>query len=89
MARYDFDVQTGMSPLRDDEGSELDSLEAAVQAAARPAAEIGTGQLAKGDFSGVVIAVRDEQNQRVATVTAMMRIERHSPSHQGPHAWSA
>jgi hypothetical protein len=78
-----------MPPLRDDEGLEFDSLEAAVQAAPRSAAEIGTGQLARGDFSDVVIAVRDEQNQRVATVTATMRIERHSPSHQGPHAWSA
>jgi len=40
-------------------------------------------------FSVVVIAVRDEKNQRVATLTATMRIERHGPSHQGPHSWSA
>ena len=89
MARYYFDVQNGKPLVRDDEGAEFDSLEAAVQAAARSAAEIGTSRLAKGDFSDVVIAVRDEQNQRVCTVTASMRIERHGSSHQGPHSWSA
>ena len=89
MARYYFDVRNGKPPLHDDEGAEFDSLEAAVQAAARSAAEIGTSRLAKGDTSDVVIEVRDEQNQRVCTVTASMRIERHGPSHQGPHSWSA
>ena len=89
MARYYFDVQNGKPLVRDDEGAEFDSFEAAVQAAARSAAEIGTSRLAKGDISDVVIAVRDEQNQRVCTVTASMKIERHGPSHQGPHSWSA
>jgi hypothetical protein len=89
VARYYFDVQNGKTLVRDDEGAEFDSLEAAVHAAARSAAEIGTSRLAKGDTSDVVIEVRDEQNQRVCTVTASMRIERHGPSHQGPHSWSA
>ena len=89
MARYYFDVQNGKPLMHDDEGAEFDSLDAAVQAAARSAAEIGTSRLARGDFSDVVIEVRDEQNQRVATVTASMRIERHGSSHQGPHSWSA
>ena len=89
MARYYFDVQTGTPPLRDDEGADFGSLDAAVHAAARSAAEIGTCRLAGGDFSDVVIEVRDEQNQRVATVTASMRIERHGSSYQGPHSWSA
>jgi hypothetical protein len=75
--------------VRDDEGAEFDNLEAAVQAAARSAAEIGTSRLAKGDTSDVVIEVRGEQSQRVCTVTASMRIERHGSSHQGPHSWSA
>ncbi|MPR06255.1 DUF6894 family protein [Microvirga tunisiensis] len=89
MARYYFDVQNGKPLVRDDEGPDFDSLDAAVHAAARSAAEIGTSQLAKGNTSDVVIEVRDEQNQRVCTVTASMRIERHGPSHQGPHSWSA
>jgi hypothetical protein len=85
VARYYFDVQNGKPLVRDDEGAEFDSLEAAVHSAA----EIGTSRLAKGDTSDVVIEVRDEQNQQVCTVTASMRIERHGPSHQGPHSWSA
>jgi hypothetical protein len=89
MARYYFDVQNGKPPMRDDEGAEFDSLDAAVQAAARSAAEIGTSRLAKGDTSNVVIEVRDEQNQRVCTVTASMRIDQHGPPDQGPHSWSA
>jgi hypothetical protein len=89
VARYYFDVQNGKPPVRDDEGAEFDSLDAAVQAAARSAAEIGTSRLAKGDTSDVVIEVRDEQNQRVCTVTASMRIDRHGPSDQGSHSWSA
>ena len=89
MARYYFDVRNGKPPVHDDDGAEFDSVDAAVQAAARSAAEIGTSRLAGGDFSDVVIEVRDEQNQRVATVTASMRIERHGLSYQGPHSWSA
>jgi hypothetical protein len=89
LARYYFDIQDGAQVMQDDEGAEFDSLDAAVQAAARSAAEIGTSRLAKGDTSDVVIEVRDEQNQRVCTVTASMRIDRHGPSDQGPHSWSA
>jgi hypothetical protein len=89
VARYYFDVQNGKPLVRDDEGTEFDGFEAAVQAAARSAAEIGTSRLAKGDISDVVIEVRDERNQRVCTLTASMKIERHDLSHQGPHSWSA
>ena len=89
MTRYYFDVQNGKRLVPDDDGAEFDNLEAAVQAAARSAAEIGTNRLAKGDTSDVVLVVRDERNQRVCTLTASMKIERHDLSHQGPHAWSA
>jgi hypothetical protein len=77
MARYFFDVHDGTDFQRDDEGTELDSADAAVQAAARSAAEIGTGRLAKGDTSDVVIRVRDEHGGRMCTVTASMKIDRH------------
>jgi hypothetical protein len=89
VARYYFDVQNGKPLVRDDEGAGFDSLEAAVHAAARSAAEIGTSRLRKGNTSDVVIKVRDEQNQQVCTVSASLRIERHGPSHQGAHSWSA
>jgi hypothetical protein len=89
VARYYFDVQNGKPPVRDDEGAEFDSLEAAGQAAARSAAEIGTDRLAKGDTSDVVIEVRDERGHRVCTVKASMEIEWHVSRSQGPHPWSA
>ncbi|MBL0407512.1 hypothetical protein JKG68_26705 [Microvirga aerilata] len=89
MARYYFDVYDGADLLRDDDGSEFDSLDAAVHGAARSAAEIGTGRLAKGDTSDVVIEVRDGQNQRVCTVKASMGIDWHVPRSQGPYPWSA
>jgi hypothetical protein len=89
VARYCFDIHDGALSVRDDEGTEFDSLDAAVQAAARSAVEIGTGRLAKGNTSDVVIVVRNEQNQRVCTIRASMVIERHSPPPHDPHPWSA
>ena len=83
--RYYFDILNGMDGVHDDDGAEFDSLEAAVHAATRSAAEIGTGRLAKGDLRDVVIEVRDKRNQRVCTVTASMTVERHTPSSQDPH----
>ena len=79
MARYYFDIQDGAQVVPDDEGAAFDSLDAAVQSVARSAAEIGTGRLAKGDTSDVVIEVRDERGQRVCTVTASMKIDWHVP----------
>jgi hypothetical protein len=89
MARYCLDVHNGDRFVHDDQGSEFDSLDAAVQGAARSAAEIGQSRLAKGDTSDIGIAVRDEHNQRVFTITALMKIEWHDASPQGPHPWSA
>ena len=89
MARYYFGMLDGAQSVRDDEGSDFDSLDAVVQAAARSAAEIGTDRLAKGDTSDVVIEVRDERGHRVCTVKASMEIEWHVSRSQGPHPWSA
>jgi hypothetical protein len=80
MACYFFDVHDGMDFQRDDEGTEFASEDTAMQAAARSAAEIGTGRLAKGDTSDVVIEVRDEHGWRMCTVTASMKIDRHGSS---------
>ncbi len=89
MARYYFDILDGAQSVRDAEGSAFDTVDAAVQAAARSAAEIGTDRLAKGDTSEVVIEVRDERGQRVCTVKASMEIDWHVSRPQGPHPWSA
>jgi hypothetical protein len=77
VTRYYLDIRDGEQLLRDDEGTEFDSLDAATHGAARSAAEIGTGRLAKGDTRDVVIEVRDERGQRVFTVTASMKIKWH------------
>jgi hypothetical protein len=79
VARYYLDIHDGEQLVRDDEGSAFVSLDALVQGVARSAAEIGTSRLAKGDTSDVVIEVRDQQDQRVVTVTASMTIEWHDP----------
>jgi len=76
VVRYYLDVHDGAQLLRDDDGSEFESDDAAVQAAARSAAEIGQGRMARGDFSDVVIEIRDGGNRHVCTVTASMKIER-------------
>jgi hypothetical protein len=79
VARYYVDIHDGEQILRDDVGTEFDSLDAALQGTARSAAEIGTNRLAKGDFSDVIVEVRDERNKRLLTVTASMKIDRHGP----------
>ncbi|MBD2751090.1 hypothetical protein IC232_31145 [Microvirga sp. BT688] len=89
MARYYFDIHDGAQSAGDDEGAEFDNPDAAVQAAARSAAEIGTGRLTRGNTSDVVIEVRDEGGQRVCTVRASMTIERCLPWPHNPHPWSA
>ena len=78
MPRYYFDILNGMDSVYDDDGAEFDTSDAAVHAATRSAAEIGSNQLAKGDTRDVVIEVRDKRNQRVCTVTASMTIKRHT-----------
>jgi hypothetical protein len=89
VARYYFDILDGAQVARDNEGAEFDSPDATVQAAARSAAEIGQGRLARGESSDVVVEVRDERGQRVCTIRASMEIDWHVSRSQGPHPWSA
>jgi hypothetical protein len=89
VVRFYFDVHNGADLVRDDDGSEFASLDAAIQGAITSAGEIGRNLLTKGRTSDIVIKVRDEHNQPVCTVTASMTVERHKPPSQDPHPWSA
>ncbi|WP_376771064.1 DUF6894 family protein [Microvirga soli] len=89
VARYYFDIRDGAQSAHDDEGTEFDSMDAAVQTSGQSAAEIGANRPAKGDISDVVIEVRDERGRRICTVRASMEIKRHSPPAHDPHPWSA
>lgn len=71
-------VHDGTLLVRDDEGTEFESLDAALRGGILTAGEIGRNKLAKGETSDIVIQVRDEHNQRVCTVTASMKIKRHT-----------
>jgi hypothetical protein len=73
------------------EALEFDSLASAEHAAALTASELGMDRARKGNTAGheVVVEVRDEQHQRVAMVTAGMRIERLTPSAEPFDPWSA
>ncbi len=77
MPRYYFDVYNKGLTARDDEGEEFDGPNEAMRAAARSAAEIGTNEVVNSDPDGVVVVVevRDEQSQRVCSITAAMTID--------------
>jgi hypothetical protein len=76
--RFYLDIHDGANFVRDDDGSEFVSVDAAIQGAITSAGEIGRNLLAKGRTSDIVVTVRDEHNQRVGTVTASMTVERHT-----------
>ena len=78
MARFYFDAHDDTDLVRDDADSEFASVDAAIQGAITSAGEIGRNLLAKGSTSDIVIKVRDEQSQPVCTVTASMKVERHT-----------
>jgi hypothetical protein len=84
--RFYFDVREGTRFIPDDEGLELDSLDAAEREAAAAAAEIGQDRLPKGDARKVTVEVRDEHGQRVLNVTVSMEVERVEPPPQ-PLRW--
>ena len=61
VARYYFNIRDGAHGMRDDEGSDFDSLDTAARL------KFGTDRVAKGDTSDGVIEVRDERGRRVCT----------------------
>jgi hypothetical protein len=77
--RFYFDVRDGPRFFADDEGRELDSLDAAEREAVTTAAQIGRDRLAKGDARAVTVEVRNEHGQWVLTVTVSVELHRVEP----------
>ncbi len=86
MPKFYFDVREGTRFTPDDEGQELDTLNAAERMAAEAAAEIGRDLLPKMDDRRVTVEMRNEHRQRVLTVTVSMEIDRVEPRPEPPHA---
>ncbi|MCB8822802.1 DUF6894 family protein [Microvirga rosea] len=84
MPRYYFNVREGARFVPDEEGLELDGLDAAEYEAACAAAEIGRDRLPRGDTREVTVEVKNEYRQRVLTITVSMAIDRVDPAPDPP-----
>jgi hypothetical protein len=79
MPRYYFDIREGPEFHPDQNGQDLPDLETAEREAAVLAASIGSYVLPKRRIPSVVVEVRNEDGQRVATVTLSLSLERAEP----------
>ena len=86
MPRFYFDVREGSRFVPDDDGLDFPDRGAAEHEAAVAAAEIGRDRLPKGIAREVMVEVRNEHYQRVATVTVTMEVERVAPPPVAPLA---
>jgi hypothetical protein len=86
MPRFHFDVRESQHLIPDKEGSDCPGLNAAEREAVETAAEIGRDLLPDGKARAVSIDVRNEQGQRVLTVTVSLQIDRVEPSPAPPKA---
>jgi hypothetical protein len=76
LRRFYFDVLDGDSFTRDDEGLELEDLNAAEAMAVGAAAEIGHYNLPKRLSPEICVRVRDEQGEPVLSVAVAMTVRR-------------
>ncbi|MBQ0820808.1 hypothetical protein KBI52_11385 [Microvirga sp. HBU67558] len=81
MPRFYFDLVLGMDYLRDDDGHELGSLQAAERDAMHTAGEIARSRLQNGSPEDIRVEVKDEHRQQVLAVTVSIRVDRIEPSH--------
>lgn len=82
MPRFYFDVRDDGSFTSDDEGREIDTLDAAELAAAEAAAEIGRDRLPMSNARKVTVEMRDEHRQLVGTVMVLIEVHRINPTSQ-------
>ena len=81
MPRFYFDVSEGDSFSCDDEGHQLESVNAAEYEAIRAAAEIGRYRLPKRLSPELCVRVRDAHGQPVLTVAVSMMVRRMDMPH--------
>jgi hypothetical protein len=77
MPRFYFDVSEGPRFIPDDEGLELDSLEAAEHEATQTIIQLGREWLAR--TPEVTLRVTDQQHRLLLALSVVMRVERQEP----------
>jgi hypothetical protein len=76
MPRYYFDVDDGEKATLDDQGLELQGIEAAQKEAVRTLPQIGKDVLPDGTEKHVVVTVRNEAGQPIIRATLSLTVER-------------
>jgi hypothetical protein len=76
LPRFYFNVRDGSTFSPDEEGDELDGLDAAEREAAEVAAMLGRDRLPKRDARRVTVEVRNEHRQLALIVTVSMVTQR-------------
>ncbi len=77
MPRFYFDVTEGPKFMPDEEGFDLDSLDAAEQEATRTLVQLGRDWLPRAH--DVSIQIRDERHRQVLAVSVAIKVERLEP----------
>ena len=76
MPRFYFDVREGAQVTRDDDGLDLESLDAAETEAICAAAEISRESLPRARASEIMVQVRDERGEQIIIVAISMTVRR-------------
>ena len=76
MPRFYFDVREDGKFIPDEEGLELESLDAAEHKAAVSSAEIGRSQLPHGKVREITVEVKDENGFVLITATVSLAVRR-------------
>ncbi len=74
--RYFFDIQDGSRFIQDDEGLELDGIDAVRAEALLALPDMARGKLPDGDHRTIVISVRDDEGRPVLKAALSLVVER-------------
>jgi hypothetical protein len=80
MTRYHFDIRENGRFVSDQEGKELADLDAAESQAVELASVLGRNLLPTGKTQAVIVEVRNEKGQQVATATVSLHTTRTKPT---------